>query len=171
MREEVVLKRDVEAIVVPDGHKITIFKDTYVTITQALGGTFTVYTDRGQMCRIDGKDADALGKTFLDMTSGVKQAPAENHSGNPEITVEEKVWDKLKTCYDPEIPVDIVNLGLVYDCSVKKLVPGENGEQYEVAIKMTLTAPGCGMGDILKNDVESKILSIAGIKTVQVEMV
>ncbi|MBI2027129.1 MAG: putative Fe-S cluster assembly protein SufT [Deltaproteobacteria bacterium] len=167
MREEALLKNDVEATVVPDGHKITLYKDTYVTITQALGGSFTVMTDRGQMARIAGKDAAALGKTL----ESIIPAPGAQHTSRDlpiaVITVDEKVWEQLKTCYDPEIPVDIVNLGLVYDCQVTKLAD----DQYEVSIKMTLTAPGCGMGDILKQDVESKVLGIQGVKTVQVEMV
>jgi len=176
MREEAKLTRDVEGIVIPDGHKMTLFKDSLVTITQALGGTFTVYTDRGYMVRIDGKDSDALGKdvvtdkanSYPESRHGEgSQSPRQCHPEPKDLTLEEQVWEQLKSCYDPEIPVDIVNLGLIYDCQVTRLPDA----LHEVSIKMTLTAPGCGMGDILKNDVETKILALKGVKTVHVEMV
>jgi len=155
-RENVQLTRNVEVVVIPDGYKMDLEKGAHVTITQSLGGSFTVTTDRGYMVRIDGKDADALGKELDPRTEN--QAPK---------TIEEKVWEELKTCYDPEIPVDIVNLGLVYSCNVVTL---ENGK-YKIDVRFTLTAPGCGMGDILKSDIESKLLNIDNVEMIDVEIV
>ncbi|MBI2608924.1 MAG: putative Fe-S cluster assembly protein SufT [Deltaproteobacteria bacterium] len=154
-REHVQLTRKVEAIVIPDGYKVDLEKGSEVTITQSLGGAFTVTTDQGYMVRIDGKDADALGKV-------VEKAGIQGSK-----TIEEKVWEELKTCYDPEIPVDIVNLGLVYACNVVTL---ENGK-YKIDVRFTLTAPGCGMGDILKSDIESKLLNIDNVEMVDVAIV
>jgi probable FeS assembly SUF system protein SufT len=133
---------------------------TNVLITQALGGSYTVTTPEGYMVRIADRDADALGKE-------VTKAP-ERPAGAPvdAAAIEEMVWDQLRTCYDPEIPANIVDLGLVYGCRV---VP--NGEGHVVEVTMTLTAPGCGMGDILKADVERKVMTIPGVTQANVEVV
>ena len=154
-QEPVKLKRDVTAVVIPSGEKMLVAKDTEVIVTQALGGTYTVTTHDGHMVRIEERDADALGF----------QAK-KSESSEEERTVEEKIWDELKTCYDPEIPVNIVDLGLIYKCDIQK-----HDHNYDIRIEMTLTAPGCGMGDILKSDVEAKILKIPNVRLCDVQMV
>jgi probable FeS assembly SUF system protein SufT len=128
-----------------------------VRIMQSLGGTYTVITDRGNMVRISGRDADAMGME-------PEASPAEADSDKP---IEELVWDQLKTIYDPEIPVNIVDLGLVYECRVGPLSSGG----YSVDVQMTLTAPGCGMGDVLRADALNKIAHVPGVKHVNVEVV
>ena len=154
------LTRDVEASVVPVGTKVTLLKDEQAYITQSLGGSYTVVVN-GNMFRIDGKDADALG---LEPVS--KPAPG---LGTPRTKeeLEKEVWNQMRACYDPEIPVNIVDLGLIYDCQLTPL--GDNS--HKVDVKMTLTAPGCGMGPVLKQDVENKLLSLEGIDDVNVELV
>ena len=156
----VTLARDVEAAVVPVGTKVTLQKGEQAYLTQSLGGSYTVVVN-GNMFRIDGKDADALG---LEAT-----AKPTNATGQPRTKdeLEKEVWDQLETCYDPEIPVNIVDLGLIYDC---KLAPmGENS--YQADVKMTLTAPGCGMGPMLAQDVQNKLLMIEEIEEANVELV
>ena len=160
MSELVVLNRDCDVTEIPSGRKATLPKGIQVRITQSLGGSFTVVTDDGYMARVAGPDADAIGKP---VTSGSKSAPAFD----PNRPLEELVMDQLRTCYDPEIPVNIVDLGLIYEC---KIAPVE-GNQSRVDIKLTLTAPGCGMGEVLKKDAESKILHLPGVKEAQVELV
>lgn len=158
--EPITLSRDCEAIVIPDGYQVKLPKGSQVNIMQSLGGDYTVSTTEGYMVRISGKDADALGK----------ETPASPKAGAPstlEGPVEKLVWDQLKTCFDPEIPVNIVDLGLVYVCRITPLPEGEN----KAEVKFTLTAPGCGMGDVLKADIRSKILSVPGIKDVDVAVV
>lgn len=158
--ETVVLQRDCKALFVPIGIQVNAKKGTEVTIMQQLGGSFTVLLE-GQMARIDAKDADALGKERLVL-------PAERHTGpvTPE-TVERLVWEHMRTCYDPEIPVDIVELGLIYACEVTTLAP----DRYRVDVRMTVTAPGCGMGDVLAEDVREKLLAIPGVQEADVELV
>jgi probable FeS assembly SUF system protein SufT len=129
-------------------------------ITQALGGTYTVITNDGYMVRIQSKDADALGK---ELSADAADAPT---SEAPE-DVEQAVWDQLRTCFDPEIPINIADLGLVYGCRVKPIEDGGN----RVEIEMTLTAPGCGMGDVLKAEVESKLDELPGVKEYDVQLV
>ncbi len=145
---EFTLSRDTDAIQIPSGNKTTIPAGTQGVITQALGGTYTVATYQG-LARIAEKDLDALGLEK-------PQAPATNGSAPPSSAageVDEKaVWDQLRQCYDPEIPVNIVDLGLVYDCQLSK---SENGGA-KVDVKMTLTAPGCGMGPAIAHDAQSK---------------
>ena len=158
MREARTLSRDVDAAAIPYGDKIPLSAGATVFITQALGGSYTVMTDRGYMVRIEGKDADAIGeKPVLPMT-------AEDTKGR---STQELAWDQLKTCYDPEIPVNIVDLGLVYKCEAAPLPEG--GER--VTVHFTLTAPGCGMGDYLKQDVQRKIEALPGIKEADVQVV
>lgn len=155
----VFLTRDIEAIQIPDGFKVPLKAGTGVRVTQALGGTFTVMADTGALLRIDGKDADAIGKSV--------SAPQQNTSieQTPEA-LEKAIWDLLKSCYDPEIPVNIVDLGLVYVCKVASVAAGHKAE-----VRLTLTAPGCGMGDVLKMDVESKVKNLPGITEVDVDVV
>jgi probable FeS assembly SUF system protein SufT len=157
----VTLARDVEAAVVPIGTKVTLMKGETAHITQSLGGNHTVIVN-GNMFRIDGKDADALGME-------VQQRPV-NTSGQPRSkeVLEKDVWGQLKTCYDPEIPVNIVDLGLIYSCD---LSPIGTGGTYKADVKMTLTAPGCGMGPTLAQDVQNKLLCIEEIEDAQVELV
>lgn len=158
----VALARDVEAVQIPSGYAIHLPAGTGVTITQSLGGAYTVMTDYGDLARIAGKDADALGLEAPAAPAEQTAAPAEGPEG-----VEKLVWDQLRTCYDPEIPVNIVELGLVYSCVV---TPREAGG-YRVEIRFTLTAPGCGMGEWLKQDVQAKVSSLPGVEEVDVEVV
>jgi probable FeS assembly SUF system protein SufT len=156
--KSVELKRDCEAVQIPSGNALTLPRGSYVDITQTLGGTFTVRADGG-LFRISSEDADALGE---EVAEAKPSAPA--NSG----PVDEKlVWDTLKTCYDPEIPVNIVDLGLVYDLHIE---PGQTGSSI-VSVKMTLTAPGCGMGATIAGDAQQKILSLDGVEEAVVEIV
>lgn len=160
IREKVTLTRDCEAIEIPSGSKTTLPAGAAVTITQSLGGSFTVVTERGYLARIAAEDADALGKE-------VAKVSEEEAAARADQPLEELVWEELKTCYDPEIPVNIVDLGLVYRCEVAPLPDGG----HRVEVTMTLTAPGCGMGDVLKADAERKIARLPGVKEVRVELV
>ncbi|MFQ5609116.1 MAG: putative Fe-S cluster assembly protein SufT [Gammaproteobacteria bacterium] len=156
--EPVTLKRDVDVTLVPDGYPVTLRVDNLVYITQAMGGSFTIYFE-GNLFRVGGIDADALGKEPI-------QPPAlpTDVSDDEFDTV---VWDQMKTVYDPEIPINIVDLGLIYDCRVSRL---PDGQRY-VYVEMTLTAPGCGMGDILVQDVREKVGIIPTVAKVDVELV
>jgi probable FeS assembly SUF system protein SufT len=157
-QEHVSLKRDCIAVTVPTGHQVLIPEESEVAIVQSLGGSFTILI-HGRMFRIDGEDADALGKEPLS-----KPVLPENAR---DADVENLVWEQLKTCYDPEIPINIVELGLVYSCEVQSVAPGHR----RVDIEMTLTAPGCGMGDVLGADIERKIMHIPTVEEAYVEVV
>lgn len=158
-RESIVLLRDVNVVQIPDGSPSTLPQGHIVTLFQSLGGNFTVTTERGHMVRISGDDADALGK----------EPPCLSHlsSGTDAEAVENNAWEVMKTVYDPEIPVNIVDLGLVYRCQVRPTESGDN----DVEVTMTLTAPGCGMGPILQRDVETCIGNLPGVNKVCVEVV
>ena len=156
--EPVVLKRDVNAIVVPAGMEIELQKGALVYITQAMGGSFTIYHE-GNLFRIAGTDADALGKEPI-------APPALPEEASDEEFVE-ILWNQLRTVFDPEIPVNIVDLGLIYDCQVSKDASGDR----HVTIVMTLTAPGCGMGEILVEDVREKSAIIPTVESAEVELV
>lgn len=156
MQKEVTTTRDLEATEIPSGTKIRIPEGTPLAITQSLGGSYTVLTPQGYMALVDGKDADAIGEEV----AGVEEAT------NAGRTTEELCWNTLKTCYDPEIPVNIVDLGLVYKCEVAPLPEG--GQKAEV--RFTLTAPGCGMGDVLREDIKGKLLSVPDIKEADVQV-
>jgi probable FeS assembly SUF system protein SufT len=158
MREARTLTRDIEVAAIPYGDRMPLPAGSTVFVTQALGGSFTVMTDRGYMVRVEGKDADAIGETPV-------AAPSEAEQANKPL--QDQAWDQLKTCYDPEIPVNIVDLGLVYECSVAPLESGGN----KATVRFTLTAPGCGMGDYLKLDVKQKLMAIPGIQDADVEVV
>jgi probable FeS assembly SUF system protein SufT len=160
--EPITLSRDCDATLIPSGDKLKLQGGSQVRITQSLGGSYTVTTDRGHMVRISGRDADALG-----MEATVSSRPGSTTVVGGPREMEKLVWDQLKTCFDPEIPVNIVDLGLVYQCLVSPLA--ESGNRVEV--RFTLTAPGCGMGAALKEDIQSKVLSLPGIKDVDVELV
>lgn len=159
--ETVNLKRDVEGSMVPVGEKVTLLKDEEATITQSLGGTYTVIVN-GNMFSIAGRDADALGRE-PELTPAEMAGKAETQE-----ELEKQIWDQMKTVYDPEIPVNIVDLGLIYKCELAEL-PDGGGNQVDVA--MTLTAPGCGMGPTLQQDVQNKILYVEGVDDVNVELV
>lgn len=158
--EPVTLTRDVEAAVIPVGTQVTLQKGEQAYITQSLGGSYTVIVN-GNMFRIEGKDADALGVQAAQPSAPKSAAPA-----TPE-QLETQVWDAMKTCYDPEIPVNIVDLGLIYDLKISPIGEGSS----KVDIKMTLTAPGCGMGPMLAQDVQNKLLSIESVDEANVELV
>jgi probable FeS assembly SUF system protein SufT len=155
----ITLVRDVEAALIPIGEKVTLQKGELARITQSLGGSYTVIVN-GNMFRIEGKDADALG-----LEPAAKAAP----TGQPvsQEKLEKEIWNQLRSCYDPEIPVNIVDLGLIYDCHLTPLNPGT----FKADVKMTLTAPGCGMGPMLAQDVQNKVLSLEGVDDVSVELV
>ena len=155
--QEIDLIRDCEAIQIPAGLKTTLPAGTRVIITQNLGGSYTIASDYG-LFRINDDDADALGLTPKSSVGKREQVEGE--------VDEAEVWSQLKTVYDPEIPVNIVDLGLVYDCQLTK---HESGTRVDV--KMTLTAPGCGMGPAIAQDARSKILAIPGVDEAEVELV
>jgi probable FeS assembly SUF system protein SufT len=158
--DPITLTRDVEAAVVPVGTKVTLQKGEQAYVTQSLGGSYTVVVN-GNMFRVDGKDADALGLQAAEKPSGTVTGPVTLEQ------VEKEIWNQLKTCYDPEIPVNVVDLGLIYDCRVEPL--GQNS--YRVGVRMTLTAPGCGMGPVLQQDVQNKLLGLDAVDDVSVELV
>jgi probable FeS assembly SUF system protein SufT len=153
----IALKRDVSAIQIPAGVSVTLSAGGQVQITQSLGGTFTVaMVGQTGLYRIQGKDADALGL----------EKPAESSDGTAGEVSEEQIWEKLKTCYDPEIPVNIVDLGLVYSLEI---LPAAQGKRVEV--KMTLTAQGCGMGPSIAADAREKILTLSAVSEADVQVV
>ena len=154
MEKEVTATREIEATEIPSGTKIRIPEGTPLALTQSLGGSYTVITPYGYMARIDGKDADAIG---MEAAAGAAGSDAGK-------SVEELCWDQLRTCYDPEIPVNIVDLGLVYKCEAAPLPEGGN----KVSVSFTLTAPGCGMGDVLRGDIQAKLLTVPGVKEADV---
>jgi len=149
------LIRDVEANMVPSGDKVTLVAGNLVQITQSLGGNYTIVIN-GNMAQISAKNADALG---------IEVEMPDSDSISSEFS-EQLIWDQLKTCYDPEIPVNIVELGLIYDLNIKD---GEKGKKID--IKMTLTAPGCGMGPVISDEVDRKINALEDVENVNVELV
>ena len=150
--------RDCDATLIPSGDEIKLIEGTLVRITQALGGDFTLYVN-GNLVKISGKDADAIGQEI--------DKSIENLIDNNSEYSDELVWEQLKTCFDPEIPVNIVDLGLVYDFSKE----GNKKTGYSINIKMTLTAPGCGMGPSIAQDVDRKVSELPGVNDVSVEIV
>ncbi|HMN81668.1 MAG TPA: putative Fe-S cluster assembly protein SufT [Burkholderiaceae bacterium] len=168
---EVILERDCPAVAVPWGTPVTLQAGRTGYISQRLGGTFTVMVD-GNLYRIDGRHADALGLDDDALTpandghdgghdSGLDEGPVTAES------VEAAAWQRMASCYDPEIPVDIVDLGLVYGCEV---APAADG-RFRIAVRMTLTAPGCGMGTLLADEVKQKLEGIRGVERVDVDLV
>jgi probable FeS assembly SUF system protein SufT len=156
--EPVVLSRDVEAVIVPAGTPITLKAGLAGYITQALGGSFTLYIE-GNLYRIAGEQADAIGKDVV--------RPPELPPGATEEDVRELAWAQMRRCYDPEIPVNIVDLGLVYECSVAQAADGTR----QLSVSMTLTAPGCGMGEVLVRDVREKLEMIPTVSGAAVQLV
>jgi len=153
----IVLRRDVAASLIPSGAHLFLQRGSEVTLTQDLGGSFTVNI-YGNLARIDRKDADALG---FEVTDPVQQ------QGLEDAPLEDQVWAILRSCYDPEIPVNIVDLGLIYDC---QLVPLGNND-FHIKVEMTLTAPGCGMGPILADDVKQRLVRLSDVSEVDVDIV
>ena len=157
--DSITLARDVDAAVIPVGSKVTLLKGEQAYLTQSLGGTYTVVVN-GNMFRIEGKDADALGLQ-------PEAKPASTGTPVTQEQLEKEIWNQLRSCYDPEIPVNIVDLGLIYDCHLSPL----SSSNYRVDVKMTLTAPGCGMGPMLAQDVQNRLLGLEGVDDVAVELV
>jgi probable FeS assembly SUF system protein SufT len=156
--EPIVVQRDVQAVIIPAGIEVKLRTGSVGYLTQSLGGSFTIYVE-GNLFRIAGEDADAIGKE--------PPVRPELPPGATDDDVRTLVWDQLRTCYDPEIPINIVELGLIYECDVR---PNDDGSR-NVDVKMTLTAPGCGMGDFLAQDVKDKIEAIPTIREARVEIV
>jgi probable FeS assembly SUF system protein SufT len=149
-------ERDCDVVMIPSGDEVILPVGTVGYITQSLGGSFTVFVD-GNLFRVAGVDADAIGKEPVLPPSLAEDATTDD--------VEKLIWSQIKTCYDPEIPVNVVDLGLIYSCELES-----DGNGRHVKVMMTLTAPGCGMGDILVEDVRSKILLIPTISSADVEL-
>ena len=159
-KELIKVSRDCDAILVPGGEKVVLVEGTHVRITQALGGDFTVYVN-GNLLKISGKDSDAIGIELEEESKNI----ASKVKSNKEIT-EQDAWDVMKTCYDPEIPVNIVDLGLIYDLKIN-----HSEKDAKINVKMTLTAPGCGMGPVIAKDVEDKLMALPSVSYVLVELV
>jgi len=163
MYEQIDLKRECEAIEIPSGIRRVLSASTRVRISQFLGTSYTVVSDMGCMFRIDAKDADALG---------LAAPTADDKKTSDAVFSEQLVWDQLKTVYDPEIPVNIVDLGLIYSCEItsREIAAQEQGGK-KIDVKMSMTAPGCGMGNVLKADVEGKLQRLPEVQEVHVEVV
>ena len=153
----VALTRECDAIEIPNGTRKTLPSGTQVRIAHSRGGSYTIATDAGSMCRVDAKDADALGLSVPQAAQSLPAGPL----------TEQIVNDRLKTIFDPEIPVNIVDLGLVYSCRIEPRDDGGN----RIDVKMAMTAPGCGMGNVLKADVESKLSRLPDVKEIHVDVV
>jgi len=180
MNQTVKLTRTTEVIEIPSGRVSTLPENMSVRIMQSRGDSYTVWTDYGQMYRIEGKDADALGMQASDTSASAPELVEFN---------EQMVWDILKSVYDPEIPVNIVDLGLIYSCKIEPLPSASDpniagseasrgqsqteasGDAKRIDIQMSMTAPGCGMGNVLKADVEGKLSRLPSVKQVNVEVV
>ena len=180
MNQTVKLTRTTEVIEIPSGRVSTLPENMSVRIMQSRGDSYTVWTDYGQMYRIEGKDADALG-----------MQPSDSVTSSPELVEfnEQMVWDILKSVYDPEIPVNIVDLGLIYSCKIEPASTADvsgaaasattmeatakntDSDGKRIDIQMSMTAPGCGMGNVLKADVEGKLSRLPTVKQVNVEVV
>ena len=150
---------------IPDGLEMTLPAGTPVRVTQSLGGSFTVASQRGNLFRIDAADADALGEAAVE-EARLAAATAAATGGD----LEERVWEQMRTVFDPEIPVNIVDLGLVYSCEIERRRTNGNGG-HRVGIKMTLTAPGCGMGPVIANDVKERVEALPEVAAADVEVV
>ena len=159
--EAITLTRDVEGTMVPAGTKVMLQQGGQAIITQSLGGNYTVVVN-GNMFRLEAKDADALG-----LEVAAKPIATTGTPGTAE-EIEQEAWIQMRTCFDPEIPVNIVDLGLVYDCHFDPL---GTPDRYKAEVKMTLTAPGCGMGAAISKDVETKLLTIDGIDEANVAVI
>lgn len=155
--DEVTFQREVTVVLIPDGVPQLLPEGTRGWITQVLGGNYTVQLETGRLVRVGADDADAIGKEKVSAESADPDAPV----------TPERVWEALRTCYDPEIPLNIVELGLIYELMLKESAAGEG---VDVDITMTLTAPGCGMGQVLADDVQSKVRALPGVQEVTVNL-
>ncbi len=156
--ERVELSRECEVVQIPGGYTVALPKGTVAVITQSLGGSYTLQVpSHGGLFRLAGKDADAIGR----------EPTAQPTAADAKGSLEEQVWEQLKTCYDPEIPVNIVDLGLVYDMQIAPL----EGDKKRVDVKMTLTAPGCGMGTSIAYDAQQKLLELPDVEEADVQVV
>ncbi|MCI1728752.1 MAG: putative Fe-S cluster assembly protein SufT [Chiayiivirga sp.] len=156
--EPIKFERDCDVVLVPQGDRVTLPAGSVGYITQALGGSFTVFVE-GNLFRVAGQDADAIGKEA--------PQPLELPEGAGDADVEVLAWQQLRTCFDPEIPINVVELGLVYACEIQRADDGSR----RIEVKMTLTAPGCGMGEVLVEDVRSKLELIPTVSEADVELV
>ena len=157
-QKPIVLARECHAVMIPSGETVVLEAGSSIWLTQALGGSFTAMTDHGYMVRIDGADAQALGLV----------SDPESRNLEPEgASVEDRVWQQLRSCFDPEIPVNIVDLGLIYSCRTEELAAGG----YKAIVRFTLTAQGCGMGQFLKQDIRKKLLALPELREADVELV
>lgn len=156
--EPVTFSRDCDAVIIPAGDEVTLPAGAGGFVTQALGGSFTVYIE-GNLFRIAGVDADAIGKEPV--------KPPEVPPNATEAEIESVIWQQLRTIYDPEIPINVVDLGLIYSCNIQPVAEGKR----IVSVDMTLTAPGCGMGEILMQDVREKIEIVPTVVEANVELV
>lgn len=161
-KNHIKLQRDCNALLIPSAEFVSLTKGTEVIIQQALGGTYTVKTG-SSLVRIDSRDADALG--LIPLHTGT-EIPAANECEDVPVDHDE-IRRQLRTCFDPEIPINILDLGLVYNCHISRHPEGGN----HIRIEMTLTAPGCGMGTILASDVKTKLLQVKGVRTVDIQLV
>jgi probable FeS assembly SUF system protein SufT len=160
--EPITVLRACEAVLIPSGTPITVPADAIVYVTQALGGSITVNVN-GNLARIAGRDFDALG-----LEPEIRRQVSANPSAGD---IEAAVWDELRTCYDPEIPINIVELGLVYECHVAAVDRDDESKGFRVDVSMTLTAPGCGMGEVLVEDIRGKVKLIPRVADVDVQLV
>lgn len=161
MSAAITLSRDCPAIQIPYGNSLTAREGTVVTLVHKLGDAYTVRTTQGYLMRIDCKDGDALGQE--EEASAAPAAPVDRTSP----LQENELWDVLRTCYDPEIPANIVDIGLIYSCTIVST----DAAGAQVAVVMTLTAPGCGMGQVLQDDVTRKLSAVPGVANVRVDLV
>jgi probable FeS assembly SUF system protein SufT len=159
-KKPIALARECHAVMIPSGETVVLAAGSGVWLTQALGGGYTAMTDHGYMVRIDGADAEALGFT------GAIDASSPGLADG--ASVEERVWQQLRSCFDPEIPVNIVDLGLVYSCRTEEL---PRGGGHKAIVRFTLTAQGCGMGQFLKEDIKKKLLAVPGVQEADIDLV
>jgi probable FeS assembly SUF system protein SufT len=157
------VERDVDATVIPSGDEVTVSEDTKVMINQEMGDQYTLRTQRGHLVRIEAEDADAIGRDPPSSDGDEQEATEEELEG----PIEDRVWDKLSEVYDPEIPIDVTELGLIYECDIEET----DEATYEVRVEMTLTAPGCGMGDVMAQDAMNKVESLPDVEACDVEIV
>jgi probable FeS assembly SUF system protein SufT len=165
-QEPVVFGAETTVIQIPDGTPLDVPGGTRGWIMQVLGGNFTVRLETGHLVRVEGRDAEAIGQDPLEL-----QAPGTGSDGKP-LELEDAIWGQLRTCFDPEIPVNIVDLGLVYGLDIQDRVPEESdtADGKRIKVTMTLTAPGCGMGQVLKDDVEAKVRELPGVTEAIVDL-
>jgi probable FeS assembly SUF system protein SufT len=156
LQDDIALVRPCVAMRIPSGDPVLLMPGDRVRVTQSLGGQYTVLTEVGELVRIAAEDVEALGI----------EAPEQRAAGQGEFS-EEKLWEQLRQVFDPEIPVNIVDLGLVYECSSETAPEGG----HLVSVRMSMTAPGCGMGDVLRDDVRRRLMSVPGVRAAEVELV